>query len=121
MKYVKVMLIILFVLLVIVVAVQNHEPMSAKVRFKIDLVFLKYQTAEMSLYLVTVLAFLVGVLASGLNGIAERFRSKRKIKALEMEAKEKDKELNSYRNLPVTAEEVGSETPSDLHETAMEK
>jgi len=113
MKQLKAILVILFLLLVIIVAVQNHAALSTTVKFRVDLVFFDYQTGEMSLYFVSVITFLFGVFFAGLIGIAERFRLSRQIKNLGREIKEKDKELNSLRNLPVTAEAVSSEQNSE--------
>jgi hypothetical protein len=48
--------------------------------------------------------------------MTERFRLKRKIKTLTKEANEKDKELNSLRNLPVTTDDVGGEKTSGGNE-----
>jgi putative membrane protein len=109
MKHVKALLIVLFVLLIIILAVENDAPMSTPVTFRIDLLFLEYKTAEMSLYVVVVVAFLVGIVFAGLYGMMERFRLRREIKTLEKEAGERERELNSLRNLPVTAEDVHTE------------
>jgi uncharacterized membrane protein YciS (DUF1049 family) len=105
MKHFRAIFLVLFVLVVIVIAVQNYDVMSQKVAFKVDLLVFEYQTAGMMLYVMTVIAFLVGVVFAGFYGISERFRLKRQVKTLAKEAKEKDKELNSLRNLPVTTED----------------
>jgi putative membrane protein len=117
MKHLRAIVVILFVLLVIIVAVENYQAMSTAVRFRVNLVFLNYETAPMSIYFVVVIAFLVGVIVSGLYGITERFKLKRQIKILVREANEKDKELNSLRNLPVTTEDVGSDQVPKAGET----
>lgn len=114
MKHLKVILIILFILLVVIIAVQNYAPMSTTVKFRINLVFFNYETPQMSLYLVSIISFLIGVLFAGLAGIAERFQLKRQIKILTKDTKEKDKELNSLRNLPVTSEDLTPNHFSDV-------
>ncbi|HEN20474.1 MAG: LapA family protein [Deltaproteobacteria bacterium] len=114
MKHLKVIVVILFVLLVVIIAVQNYSPMSTSVKFRINLVFLNYETPEMSLYLVSIISFLVGVLFTGIAGIAERFQLKREIRILKRDAKEKDRELNSLRNLPVTAGDMSSDQITDV-------
>jgi ATP adenylyltransferase len=70
----------------------------------------------MSLYLVSVIAFLAGVFLCGIFGIVERFRLSKRVKALQQESAEKDRELNSLRNLPVTSEDMG-EPPSTSNES----
>lgn len=114
MKHLKVIFVILFVLLVVIIAVQNYTPMSTSVKFRVNLVFFNYETPEMSLYLVSIISFLIGVLFAGLAGIAERFQLKRQIKILTKDTKEKDKELNSLRNLPVTTEDLSTNQLSDV-------
>lgn len=114
MNHLRAIFLILFMLFVIILAVQNHEAMSTSVKFRIDLVFLEHETSEMSLYLVTVITFLVGVILSAVCGIAERFRLKRQIKTLIRDARGREKELNSLRNLPVTTEDMASDKTSDI-------
>ena len=109
MGHLRMILTVLFVLFVIIVAVQNYVAFSTPVKFKIDLIFANYESGEMSLYFVAIITFLVGILFSGFYGIIERFRLKARIKDLSKDVREKEKELNSLRNLPVTAEDIGPE------------
>jgi uncharacterized integral membrane protein len=118
MKHVRAVLIILLILLVIVVAVQNYAAMATTVEFKINLLFFDHHTPPMSLYLVVIIAFLLGVLFTGFYGITERFRLKREIKLLRRESKEKDQELQNLRNLPVTTESVVPEEEQGIHENS---
>lgn len=104
MRYVKMIGVVLFLLLVIIVSVQNYAEFSTRIRLRADLLFFKYETAEMSIYLITIISFLVGVLFAAFYGLAERFRLKHQIRILNKKAKQKDQELNSLRNLPVTGE-----------------
>ncbi|RLB43670.1 MAG: hypothetical protein DRH12_02355 [Deltaproteobacteria bacterium] len=108
MRYIKGIGVILFLLFIVIVAVQNYAPMSTTVRFRLNLLFWSHETPDMNLYLVTIIAFLLGVFFTGVYGIGERFRLKREIKNLTRELREKEKELNSLRNLPVTSEDVKS-------------
>ena len=108
MSHLRAMVIILFVLLLVILAVQNYQVLTTPVKFNADLVFLRYETTEMPLALISVAAFVVGMLASGLYGLTERFRLKRQIKILTREAAQTDLEIDSLRNLPVTAEGVGT-------------
>ena len=113
MNYLKAILVMLFLLFIVIVAVQNYQPFSIGVKFKIDLMFFKYETSEMSLYFMVVIAFLVGVVLTAFCGIFERFHLKKQIKTLVKDNKEKDEELNSLRNLPVIAENISPEQTSD--------
>ena len=114
MKHLKAILVILFVLFIIIVAVQNYKAFSTTVNFKVDLIFASYESSGMSLYFVAVITFLIGILFAGFYGIAERFRLKNQIKKLIKDAKEKEEELNSLRNLPLTGEDMGPEKESDV-------
>lgn len=120
MKHIKAILIILFVLLIITVAVQNNSVMATKVTFSLNLLVFHHQTPPMSLYSVVIIAFLLGVLFMGFYGIAERFRLKKEIKALMRESRGKDQELQSLRNLPVTAEGVTANENHDVARSQMD-
>ena len=106
MKHVKYILAIILMLLIVIVVVQNETGMSATVEFKVDLFFVKYISSAMPLYFIVTIAFLFGVLVTGFYGIIERFRLKRDIKILVSASREKDKELNSLRNFPITSDDV---------------
>ncbi|MFZ0449921.1 MAG: LapA family protein [Desulfatiglandaceae bacterium] len=114
MKHVRVVLVILFVLLIITVAVQNYSVMASQVNFRLNLLFFNHETPPMSLYLVVIIAFLLGVVFTGFYGITERFRLKKEIRMLMKESRGKDQELQSLRNLPVTAEEMRSGGEQDV-------
>lgn len=112
MTHLKMILIILIGLAVIVLAVQNHQAMTESVQFRVNPVFSQeMKSGDISIYQITIIAFLLGVIAMGVYGIVERFRLKGKLKRLRKELDEKDKELSSLRNLPITYEGVTPEGP----------
>lgn len=114
MNNVKWIFLVLLLVLAFIAAVENYETLVTPVAFKLDLYFFEYQTSGMPLSLVAVVTFLIGLLSAWLYGIRERFGLKKQLKILQLAAKEKDNELNSLRNLPVTAEDVPStETGED--------
>ncbi len=109
MTHLKIIVVVLVSLLVIVMAVQNDAAMSQKIPLKLDLfVFHKVSTSEVSVYQVAIIAFLLGLIAASFYAIVEHFRLKRQIKMLTAELQDKDQELNSLRNLPITSEDVHS-------------
>lgn len=114
MKHLRALIIILVLLLIVIVAVQNHPALSTQVQFKVDLKFWSGQTVPLSLYVVAVFTFLIGVLIAGLYGAVERFRLRREIKTLIRQGKQKDEELNTLRNLPVTSEVVPNQGLEEL-------
>jgi uncharacterized membrane protein YciS (DUF1049 family) len=113
MKHVKFIVAILLMLIVVILLVQNHQAMSTSVVFRIDLLNLHLVSSELNLYYIVTIVFLFGLIVSGLYGMMERFRLKREIKALARTSREKDKELNSLRNLPITSDDVGPAHPED--------
>ncbi len=108
MKHLRFILAIVIMLLVIVLVAENLDALSTKVVFRVVFFSLRLETADMPLYYVLPITFLIGVLITGLYGIRERFRLTNQIKVLIAESKEKDKELNSLRNLPITSDDMMS-------------
>lgn len=120
MKHLKFMLTILMMLVVVILVIQNSEAMSTKMVFKINLFSIHLQSSEISLYYIFPIVFLFGVLIMGLYGIVERFRLKKQIRVLVSSSREKDKELNSLRNLPITSDDVSSGLSNDIVKEAEE-
>jgi lipopolysaccharide assembly protein A len=108
MKHLKFLLAIALMLLVIIVLVQNHVTMSTQVSFRLDLLSLHLKTSSLSLYYVVTIAFVLGILVSAVYGILERFHLKKKIRMVTKELSDKEQELNSLRNLPITSDNMGS-------------
>ncbi len=105
MTHLKVILLILLGVAVIIVIVQNHEAMSTTVKFRVNtIVFGEKATPDISIYEVVLSSFLLGVIVTGLYGIMDRFRVRRRIRELTRELQDKDRELNSLRNLPITTD-----------------
>ena len=110
MKHVKAIIVILFLLVIVIVAGQNYQALTAPVSFKVNLVFFK-KTADLPISLIAIIAFLIGVFCIWVYGISERLDFRRQIKMLMKDIKDKEQELNSLRNLPVTSEAMDLERP----------
>lgn len=106
MRHVKAIASILVMLFIIIIVVENLEQLSKTLTLRVDLLFWAHKTAPMPFYLVVIIAFLFGIFVAGFLGIFERFRLKTQIRRLSKENSEKDKELNSYRNLPIVEEKI---------------
>ena len=105
MKHLKIILLILLGVVVIIVIVQNHEAMSTTVKFRLNTMFFGEKVSpDVSIYEVVLLSFFFGVVVTGIFGMVERFHLKRRTKALTRELEDKDRELNSLRNLPITSD-----------------
>ena len=112
MKHVKAIIVILFLLVVVIVAVQNYQALTTPISFKVNLLFFNAETSALPVFLIAIITFLIGVLCIWVYGISERLDYRRQIKMLMKEVKEKEQELNSLRNLPVTSEALDSEQPA---------
>ncbi len=88
---------ILLILLVVVLIVQNQEQLSKT----LILNFFGSESPPMAFYFVITIVFLLGVFIAGFLGIIERFKLKREIRILSKQNREKDKELDSFRNPPI--------------------
>lgn len=108
MSHLKIIVGILIGLFVIIVAVQNNDTLNTTVALRLNpLIGGEMKSGQISLYQLILISFLVGVLGTGIQGMVERFRLKRRIKYLSRELQDKDKELSSLRNLPLTYDSVG--------------
>jgi uncharacterized integral membrane protein len=102
-------------LVVVILIVENHEAMNTSVKFRVNFLGFEQESTEMTLYHIVTIAFLFGVLVIGFYGMLERFRLKKQIKTLTAATREKDEELNSLRNLPITSESTSEDL--SLNET----
>jgi putative membrane protein len=106
MKHVKAIISILLMLLAVILIVENLAQLSQKLILKVDLYFWDWETEPMAFYFVIIIVFLLGILVAGFYGIFERFKLKKEIKIISKERREKDKELNSLRNLPIVENKI---------------
>lgn len=107
MKHLKFILLILLLSLVVILVFQNSKAVSETVQFRMNPVFFnEVQTPPIAVGLVMLMAFFLGVVFVGLFGMVERFHLRRQLKVLSRTLKEKDTELNSLRNLPITSDDV---------------
>lgn len=110
MSYIKAILLSAVVALAIIFMVQNIEALSHPLAIRLNLLFVKLESSPYATYLVILLAFFIGLFLASLLGIAERFRLRRNIKALEKQINGLNQELNSLRNLPITGEPVAADS-----------
>jgi uncharacterized membrane protein YciS (DUF1049 family) len=119
MKHLKFLFLIIAIVAIITLLVQNHEAFATKVVFKVNILIKQYQTPEINIYLISLIAFILGVIITWVYGIMERFHLKRQIQSLMSETREKDKELNSLRNLPITTDNMLPMTQDDNNDMEM--
>ena len=106
MKHFRFIIAIFLIVFVLTIIIQNHLAMSTSVVFRLNLLFTEFTSTPLSLYIVVPLTFFFGVLITWFYGMIEHYRLRRDLKALEKGLREKDMELNSLRNLPITSDDV---------------
>jgi hypothetical protein len=114
MRYLKIILSVLVVLFIIVLIIENNGALSTKVYFVLDMFSLHYRSIDISIYYIASVMFLSGVFVTGIFGMVDMFQMKKQIKGLYKIIREKDKELNSLRNLPITSDAVVSGNIDDI-------
>ncbi len=106
MKYLRFIIAIILIFLVLAVIIQNHPAMSTSVVFRLNLLFTEFTSTPLSLYIVVLLTFFFGVIITWFYGMIEDYRLRKEIRGLKKDLREKDKELSSLRNLPITSDDV---------------
>lgn len=80
MKYVKGVFLIIVGLVVLVAAIQNYQAFSTSVQFRLNLLIFKAETPSLSIFLIAVICFFLGVVITALFGIADNLRLRSKLK-----------------------------------------
>jgi len=106
MKHIKAIISLLVMLLVIILVVENLEQLARTLTLKVNLYFWAWETPPMAFYLVVIIVFLLGILVASFYGIVERFKLKKRLRMLSKENREKEKEVNSFRNLPIVDSKI---------------
>jgi uncharacterized integral membrane protein len=107
-KLLKSFISVIIILALVIFLVENYQAFSTTVELKVDLFSLHYHSPKIFILYIAGISFFLGVFITCLYVIKERFQMKRQIKNLINISKEKDKELTSLRNLPITSDNVGS-------------
>lgn len=111
MKHIKAIASILVMLLVIILIVENLEQLSKTLILRVNLLFWSHKTPPMQVYLLMIIVFLLGVFIAGFFGIVERFKLKKEVRILSKERMAKDRELNSFRSLPIVESKMEDKEP----------
>lgn len=109
MFYLKILVGLLLMVFAVLFLVQNNDTMMTAVHFKLNIPnVINLQSTDITLYIIIPIFFLLGALIMWVLCVREHLRLKATIKSLMTSTKEKEKELNSFRNLPLTADDVSS-------------
>ena len=117
MKAIKAAVIIIIILVVFIFTLQNHEALKIPVGFKLNLHLKTFEIGPLPLYGVMLFFLFIGVLTMGVIGWIQRMQLRAQARRLNKLLIEKDRELNSLRNLPVMAPQEKEEEPKAIPET----
>jgi uncharacterized integral membrane protein len=82
MRFVKIIISTLIVLLGIVFIIENLEILKHAVRIKLNLYFVSFQSPDMHLWVIVLFAFFLGVFTASLYGMYELYRQRQTIRQL---------------------------------------
>ena len=82
MRFVKIIISTLIVLLGIVFIIENLEILKHAVRIKLNLYFVTFQSPDMHLWVIVLFAFFLGVFTASLYGIYELYSQRQTIRRL---------------------------------------
>lgn len=99
MGYVKIVVIALLAIIGVLLVVQNLESLTQVTTLRLNLYVWHGQTDAYPIYLIILLAFLVGIFLASLLGFCDRIRIRRNIKEMERQKAELHKEIASLRKL----------------------
>ena len=113
MRYIKVLLLILFFFISMIFFIQNHEMLSSDLILKLELFDLDFVSRELPFYLIVLLSFVVGSVFSMTYFLAEKLRLSRELKASKAKLAGLEQEVNSLRNLPLGEEAYPAPTKQE--------
>lgn len=105
MKIAKGLTVILLFIIFLFLAVQNYESLTTTVPFQGHLLVLEFNF-PVPIYGMIIVFFILGLVTMAIFSVMDHYNLKRDINAIKRAVKEKDKELNSLRNLPITSNEL---------------
>ena len=82
MRFVKIIISTLIVLLGIVFIIENLEILKHAVRIKLNLYFVSFQSPDMHLWIIVLFAFFLGVFTASLYGIYELYNQRQTVRRL---------------------------------------
>ena len=109
MKTVKTILVGLFVIILILFAVQNLTALTHQEQLKLNLFLFELATPPLQMALLLVICYTLGLATAWLLLYPERRRLKKSLRNLEKARGRTEQELNNLRNLPITGDSGANE------------
>lgn len=116
MRFIKIIISTIIVLLGIVFIIENLEMLKRAVNLKLDLYFFTLQTPDIHLWVIVLFAFFLGVFTASLYGLYEVYKQRQTIRQLRHNLEILAKEL---KQVSATAE-VSMATPESRAATSPE-
>jgi len=98
-KLLKNVIIAAICLAAIAFGLKNHETVTVKY-------YLHDESIDIPLYLLLFISVFIGMMIGGIEGFFEKMKGRKTIKKIKKELYQKEKELTSLRNLPITESKV---------------
>jgi uncharacterized integral membrane protein len=108
MRYLKFFILVVLFVLSMFFFVQNTGPLSTQIQLELNLVFARFYSLLLPLYVWMLLGFLAGALVSLACFIVERVRLGMELKALRSRASALEDELLALRTQPIASSEMSS-------------
>ena len=106
MRVIRGFLTLLVVVVLLVFVIQNGGVLASNVTLRLDLFLSDLSPQPVALYGLLLIAFLVGLMLGGTWWLATHLRLRSQFRRLSRLLAEKERELNSLRNLPVLEAET---------------
>lgn len=101
MGYLKAVILAVVVAVFTVFILQNIAALSYPVELRLNLYFKEYVFSPLAVYMVTFIAFFIGLLLASIIGIFDRFRMRRALRRSHKEIRSLQSEVRSLRNIPL--------------------
>ncbi|MBN2141357.1 MAG: LapA family protein [Desulfovibrionaceae bacterium] len=101
MRYLKIVLLVLFFVISMIFFIQNNDILSQKIVLGLNVLFLDLHSAEMPLYFMILAAFLLGAILTTAHFLVEKLRLSNQLRTCRARLSGLEEEVNSLRNLPL--------------------
>ncbi|MBT8763141.1 LapA family protein [Desulfohalobiaceae bacterium Ax17] len=110
MRYVKVAILVLIFFFSMLFFVQNTELLSMSLSLKLDILGNHFESREIPIYLLILIAFVVGAFISLFYFLAEKIKLSKQLRVCKSKIADLEKEVNSLRNMPLEEERFSTDS-----------
>ncbi|WP_457571267.1 LapA family protein [Desulfovulcanus sp.] len=110
MRYLKVIILVLIFFFSMLFFVQNTELLSTSLTLKLDFLGKHYESQEIPIYLLILIAFVLGAFISLFYFLAEKIKLSQQLRTYRNKIANLEKEVTSLRNMPLQEESFSTES-----------